>query len=116
MKLSICKRFKFDAGHNLPDYDGPCRRPHGHTFLLEVEMKGTINPDTHMLMDFKDLKHWVESVVIDHLDHSWLNDNISYPTAEEILVWIYERLNKGRLNLTRLRLYESEDSYVEWNR
>ena len=34
---SVTKRVEFCYGHRLLDYDGPCRHPHGHNAVVEIE-------------------------------------------------------------------------------
>ena len=63
-------------------------------------------------MDFSDLKKIVKKHVISKLDHSYLNDTLSNPTAENLLVWIWNQLMfKGLLKgLYSIDLWESKDS------
>ncbi len=115
--MRVCKRFVFDAAHYLPGYDGKCSQLHGHSWTLEVEVDGPIGPDG-MVMDFGDLKRTVNEHVIDRLDHRLLNDTISIPTAENLLVWMASKLRYSSElahspSLARLRLYETPDSFVE---
>ena len=122
-RISICKKFKFDAAHHLPEYDGPCQRVHGHTFHLEVMVTGEIQDQGHksgMIMDFGDLKRLVNRVIIDRYDHQDLNTIFINPTAENMIGFMaIELLHEITvcnlpIFLVRLRLYETEDSYVEW--
>ena len=118
--MIIGKEFEFAASHVLPKYDGPCNRLHGHTFRLIVEIEGEPNSDERsssygMVMDFKDLKYFVEHGVLNVLDHSHLNDLGIYPTAENLIDWIWEQLEPN-LFLHRIRLYESPTSYAERKR
>ncbi len=59
-KLVVCKKFKFDAAHRLPNYEGPCFNMHGHSFVLEVEIKGSADAKTGMILDFNLLKQVVQ--------------------------------------------------------
>lgn len=111
--MKICKTFYFDAAHHLPNYDGKCRNKHGHRWRLDVEVEGSINPETGMVMDFSVLKKIVEEKVIEKLDHQNINGFIELPTAENMLILIKTWL-WGFIPITRLRLYETPDSYAEW--
>jgi 6-pyruvoyltetrahydropterin/6-carboxytetrahydropterin synthase len=64
-------------------------------------------------MDFKQLKHFVQTKVIDLLDHVYLNDIIKNPTAENIVIWIVRKLQQD-LMIHKVRLWETVDSYCEW--
>jgi len=119
--LSICRRFKFDAAHRLPNHEGKCQRFHGHSFSLEVELAGFIKkegPAKDMIIDFGELKSIVNETVIDNLDHYNLNEIYENPTAEVIVSHLKEVLcqyfNKSTTRLVRLRLYETDDNFVEW--
>jgi len=123
MSISICKRFRFDAAHSLPYYKGKCANLHGHSFLLDVEVSGQVQDQGEkigMIVDFADLKALVNDAVIDRVDHIYLNDHIKNPTAETLVELFVHRLDKlmfaNNLELERLRLYETEDSYAEWRR
>jgi 6-pyruvoyltetrahydropterin/6-carboxytetrahydropterin synthase len=90
---------------------------------LEVSIIGLTNPETNMIIDFKELKMIVNEKVINLLDHSYLNDLIPYPTAENIIDWIWDQLwselimlaiknENYYFKLNKLTLYETKDSYI----
>lgn len=117
--MIIAKEFLFEAAHTLPNEPcyGSCSKLHGHTYKLIVEVEGKIN-DKGWVMNFKDLKDIVKAEVIDKFDHSYLNSFISVPTAENILIWIYERLKphfNAEIQLKSLTLYETRSSYARLN-
>jgi len=113
--VAIGKTFYFAAAHQLPFHEGLCQYLHGHEWKLEVVVRKRINPDTGMVMDFSDLKKCVKKYVIDVLDHSNLNENLFNPTAENILIWVWEKLMfEGLLKgIHTIRLWESRDSMAE---
>ena len=81
--MLLCRDFKFDAAHNLIHYHGKCERLHGHTYHLRVVLEG--EPDAEgMIFDFVDLKKAVNELVLDRLDHAYINDIVEQPTAEYI--------------------------------
>ena len=87
MLLTVSKTFRFEAAHKLIGYDGDCANLHGHSYVLEIQVKGVVD-EQGFVMDFKELKHFVQTKVIDLLDHVYLNDIIKNPTAENIVIWI----------------------------
>ena len=89
--MLIRKEFTFDAAHNLVRYHGKCEALHGHTYKLAVVLEG-ITDEEGMIMDFTDLSDIVKERVISHLDHSYINDIIEQPTAENIAQWIWDRI------------------------
>ena len=102
--MLLCKDFTFDAAHNLVDYHGKCERLHGHTYRLRVVLEG--EPDAEgMIMDFLELKAIVKERVLSQLDHSYINDIIQQPSAENIALWIWGEL-EGRVRRDNCELYE----------
>jgi 6-pyruvoyltetrahydropterin/6-carboxytetrahydropterin synthase len=116
--MRVCKIFRFDAAHFLPGYEGPCAALHGHGWVLEVEVEGPIGSGG-MVLDFALLKRCVWAEALMYLDHHLLNDLIKMPTAENILLWVAQRLQSTEAwtpsenPLSRLRLYETPDSFAE---
>jgi len=128
MRITVVKEFTFDAAHNLPNHPGKCKHIHGHTYRLQVGVRGSVAPETGMVADFGILKDIVKMHVVDKLDHTFLNDSLDLfylpngaPTAENMVVWIVKVLNafileewEGLVKLHFLRLYETPTSYAEW--
>jgi len=112
--IAITKEFTFDAAHRLGWHKGKCRRLHGHTYKLQVSIKGPLN-ENGIVMDFGDFKKFVEKEIINKLDHQYLNEIIENPTAENIVLWIVSRLSKIPIRgLTLVKLWETPTSFVEW--
>lgn len=128
--FSVTKFFSFCYGHQLPDYEGPCRRLHGHNAILEVEVGQRLESPENarasapaavypgMLEDFNDLKKVVEGCVVDKLDHKYINEVLAEeympPTAENMVRWIWMILEQEYQGaLLRVRLYETPTSYAE---
>lgn len=104
--MILIKEFEFDAAHNLIHYHGKCERLHGHTYKLVVKLEG--EPDKEgMVYDFVELKRVVRERIIDKLDHAYINEIISQPTAENIAVFVWNEL-KDILKRDNSRLYEVE--------
>lgn len=121
-KITITRRFSFDAAHYLPGHEGKCQNLHGHTYILEVTVgrESLIEGGSSegMVIDFSDLKSIVNKLVVDPLDHQCLNELLPYrPTAENMANHFFEVLEsvlKGfDVDLVRVRLWESADSYAE---
>lgn len=111
--LMITKKFSFDSAHRLLNYKGKCQFLHGHTYFLYVTVKGAVDKKSSMVADFSVIKLIVEKKVLNLLDHSYLNDTIKQPTAENIAIWIWRRLEK-ELSLFKIELWETPDSYVTY--
>ncbi len=104
--MILVKEFKFDAAHNLIHYHGKCERLHGHTYKLVVKLNGTPGPED-MICDFADLKKIVKENVLNEFDHQYINDFIEQPTAENIAVYIWNKL-EPLVHTDNADLYEIE--------
>jgi 6-pyruvoyltetrahydropterin/6-carboxytetrahydropterin synthase len=86
---------------------------HGHSYRLEVAVRGPIRTQGHdrgMIVDFDEIARIVRENTIAVLDHQTLNDVIENPTAERILLWIWERLEPALPGLDELVLWETSNS------
>lgn len=113
--MFLIREFKFDAAHNLEKYHGKCEKIHGHTYKLVVVLKG--RPDEEgMIMDFIELKKIVEENILKYLDHSYINNVIHQPTAENIAVWVWNRLvnevRRENCSLYEIQVWETERNGV----
>lgn len=114
--VEITRDFKFDSAHNLLNYDGKCKNLHGHTYFLSVSIKKRINKETGMVMDFSILNKMVNEHIIEEFDHNYINDVMKEnPTAENMLIWIWERLEKIALlkGISKIKIWESPESSAE---
>jgi len=87
-----------DAAWNRQTY-GKCDNPggHGHNYGLEVSVRGTIDPETGMVIDLKQLKDVMRDRVIDRVDHRNLNEDVDFlrgviPTAENLARAFWQQL------------------------
>lgn len=110
MELSCT--FQFAASHFLTKYHGKCENLHGHNYKVIITITGEVQEDG-MVMDFKLIKESVNKNVIDPLDHTHLNDTIENPSAENLAIWIWDKL-KNELPLSKIVIYETEDYFCEY--
>ncbi|MBI1327079.1 MAG: 6-carboxytetrahydropterin synthase QueD [Alphaproteobacteria bacterium] len=83
--ITLSKTFTIEAAHYLPERPNP----HGHSYEVEVWVKGDENSD-YVIGEAKfDQK---ASAVVSQLDHRVLNDVIPVPTTENIARWIWNNL------------------------
>src|SRR5215510_2019616 len=64
-RMILTKRFRFEAAHRLPRYEGPCYHLHGHSYELHVSLEMAVNPETGMTVDFFQLEREVKARVLD---------------------------------------------------
>ncbi|GAB4232373.1 MAG: 6-carboxytetrahydropterin synthase QueD [Stanieria sp.] len=94
----IYKEFYFEAAHQLPHHDGKCRRLHGHSWVGRVYVKSdrliTNGSKQGMVIDYGDLKKYLQPLLDNFLDHYYLNETLSLesPTSEMVARWIFEKL------------------------
>ena len=113
--VSIIKEFTFASAHHLPNYNGKCANLHGHEWKLEIDIRKRVDKKTGMVMDFSTLKEIVNKSVIDVFDHHLLNEFIQMPTAENLLVRIWDMLMFGPFlkGINSIKLWESKDSFAK---
>lgn len=128
----ISRRFDFSSSHRYYRDEwseeensrvfGLCALPngHGHNYTLEVAVSGTPDPHTGMVINLVDLQATVE-VVLEQFDHKHLNLDTSYftdriPTTENLATVLWGLIGEGLVGarLDRIRLYETDDLYVEY--
>jgi len=99
--MDIAKTFRIEAAHRLPNVPPghKCARLHGHSFGIEVHVRGPVDAKLGWVMDFADLAA-AFAPLFDQLDHRYLNDvpGLDNPTSENLARWIWEAL-KPRLPL-----------------
>jgi 6-pyruvoyltetrahydropterin/6-carboxytetrahydropterin synthase len=119
--MDIFKEFTVEAAHRLP-HVAPghrCGRLHGHSFRIEIHVKGAVNRESGWVMDFADIKQAFQPIH-DQLDHNYLNDidGLANPTSENLSRWIWTRLRPSLPLLNRVivretctsgAIYEGED-------
>jgi 6-pyruvoyltetrahydropterin/6-carboxytetrahydropterin synthase len=104
--IEIFKEFTFDAAHQLAANVPPGHiygDLHGHSFKVEVFLRGTPDPETGWIADFAELDAVIRPVR-ERLDHNYLNEieGLETPTLENISRWIWERLKPGIPQLHRV--------------
>lgn len=94
--MEIFKQFTVEAAHRLPHVpEGhKCGRLHGHSFGIEIRVRGKPDPVTGWVMDFADIKA-AFAPLFEQLDHHYLNevDGLENPTSERLAGWIWEHLS-----------------------
>lgn len=114
----IAKTFDFDAAHFLPNVpEGhKCRRLHGHTYRVEVQLQGEVD-GRGMVVDYAEISRAWESIHA-ALDHRLLNDvpGLENPTTEHLAPWILERFVGALPETVAVRVYESSTTWCEVRR
>lgn len=121
----LTKTVQFEAAHCLPGHRGKCAQLHGHSYRLEVSLRGSLKQepgasDDGMVMDLQDLSEIIHCTVLARLDHRYLNEVMEErTTAENVAHWIWDALLAGGLPenlLYRVKLWETATGWVEVTR
>ena len=111
--MEIFKVFKFDAAHFLPcvPHGHKCAKLHGHSFRVEIYVRGEVDPQAGWVMDFARITEAFEPV-LEKLDHKNLNDieGLQNPTSENLCRWIWQRLKPALPLLSKVVVQESPES------
>lgn len=117
-QMKISQAFKFEAAHRLPNVPEThrCRRLHGHSYRVELQLEGPVDPHTGFVVDFFDIERSFAGI-IEALDHRCLNDveGLENPTAENIAGWIWDRVKADLKQLSAVRVYETADCWAEYD-
>lgn len=129
--VSICRRAFFSLGRRLahPGWDdaqnkaafGRDTLPHGENYVLDVFYRGDIAENDGMIVNLSDMKPVIADAIAP-LDGAWLPDDVAWfnrhrPTAENITLWVWDRL-PARLQggtLARLTLAEGSRVSTRWD-
>ena len=110
MSVEIFKVFTFEAAHRLPYVppDHKCYRLHGHTFSVEVRVRGDVGEKSGWVQDFADLWEAFQPLQ-EQLDHRYLNEieGLENPTSENLARWIWTRLRPALPGLCRITIQEN---------
>ena len=111
--MKIYKVFKFDAAHHLPcvPVGHKCAKVHGHSFRVEIHLRGKADPRNGWVMDFADIAAAFEPI-LNQLDHKNLNAiaGLENPTSENLCRWIWQRLQPVLPQLSKIIVQESPES------
>jgi 6-pyruvoyltetrahydropterin/6-carboxytetrahydropterin synthase len=93
--VELTYAFGFDAAHRFDAFPvgHPNRRMHGHSFQVEVAVRGTPDPTTGFVVEFTQIET-VCGDLRDTLDHRVLNEikALEQPSLERLSIWIWEHL------------------------
>lgn len=118
--MLITRKLEFDAGHRISTHDSQCRHLHGHRYVIEITLSGSIISDEGvaeqgMVMDFSKVKQIAKAVLVDQWDHAFLvysGDTLVFnflqslpdhktvvlnvqPTAENLVLLAFDTLNEA---------------------
>ena len=128
--VRITRRATFAAAHILhrPEWSdekdrdvfGACVTDHGHNYVVEVTVGGSLDPETGMVVNLKQVDSVLRREFIDAVDHRHLNRDVDFlrgviPTAENIALAAFHRLEPHfkPARLLKVRVVETENNAAE---
>ncbi|NTU68499.1 MAG: 6-carboxytetrahydropterin synthase [Chlorobiaceae bacterium] len=124
-KVYVTRKVEINAAHRLfnPELSedenlriyGKCSgvHGHGHNYVIEITLAGTIDRKTGYLFDLKELKNLLEEEIVARFDHRHLNIEVpelenSVPTTEILAVTIWDILESrlGAISNKEVSLHE----------
>ncbi|XP_043480949.1 6-pyruvoyl tetrahydrobiopterin synthase [Leptopilina heterotoma] len=93
---------------------------HGHNYIVEVTVKGPVDPITGMVMNITDLSRYMNDVLMTRLDHKNLDKDVPYfekkvSTSENVAIYIFDELKKLLPKpelMYEVKLYETDKNIV----
>jgi 6-pyruvoyltetrahydropterin/6-carboxytetrahydropterin synthase len=138
--INVTRRYRFCASHRLHSSElsdesnrelyGKCNNTygHGHDYVLEVTVAGSLDKSTGRVCNPATLDALVTRYVLSEVDHKNLNEDVAefaasraVPTSENVTRMIEARLKhawkyafpEAGLRLTRIRLQETKKNSFE---
>jgi len=111
--MDIFRVFHLQCARRLPALPAthPCSRLHGHSFNVELTVRGEVDPTLGWVCDFADIEAAWQPIHA-ALDHRHLNEiaGLENPTSENLAVWLWQHLRSVLPGLFQIRLMETHDS------
>jgi 6-pyruvoyltetrahydropterin/6-carboxytetrahydropterin synthase len=137
-KITATRIIKFDAGHRVVNHESKCRTLHGHEYKAHIFAEASNLDSLGRIIDFSVIKEKIGEWIDDKWDHNmilWEKDpNLKLiqqcdglkqpfimktnPTAENLALYLIneicpELLIDSGVEITKIRLYETSNCYVE---
>jgi 6-pyruvoyltetrahydropterin/6-carboxytetrahydropterin synthase len=130
--VRLTKRLEFSASHRYHNTAWSPERNqavfgrsnnvhgHGHNYLLDVTIEGSVDARTGMVVNLYDVKQVLQEV-LEEFDHKDLSSDTPafhgrIPTTENLAVVLWDRIARAAAAFgpARIRLYEEEDLFVDY--
>ncbi len=112
---------QFAAAHQLRNFKQKCERLHGHNWRVDVSIRSPELDNIGLVRDFGEIKETTRQL-LQELDHRFLNEIPPFddlnPSSELLARHIFkrlsERINAGPLRVSRVSVWESENSCASY--
>src|SRR5687768_28266 len=113
MNVELKKEYRFEAAHYLPRVPPghKCARMHGHSYRVELEVSGPVDPATGWLIDFAAIDDaWAP--LFARLDHRTLNEvpGLDNSTCENLAAYVWNEVRRSVPQLSAVRIWETTDA------
>ena len=112
MAYTLKLKHHFDASHHLLKYDGACSHPHGHRWMVKVEIKTDNLNEQDMVVDFKKIKNVIDK--LDHIDLNTLFGEKFNPTAEKIAKYLHGAIKRVAKHDSKITIWESPEASITY--
>jgi 6-pyruvoyltetrahydropterin/6-carboxytetrahydropterin synthase len=110
MKFELKQQFRIESARFLPGLpeSHPCRRVHGHSFLITLRLVGEADPKIGWVRDYHEIEKIMKPYLA-QLDHQTLNEvsGLENPTSELLTKWIFDRAKKDLPELIQVSVSET---------
>lgn len=117
VNVRLVRKYGFESAHRLLNVPAghKCSRLHGHSFRVEVAVRGPVDPALGWFIDYADIDAACRPT-IDGLDHQYLNeiDGLENPTSEHLAKYLWDRIVKRVRGLERITVMETCESRCEY--
>ena len=127
----LSRRYHFSASHRLHTdvYDaeqnravfGKCNNPHGHghNYIVQVTLRGQIDPVTGMVCDLASLDSFARTNLLDRFDHTNLNNLDAFAetvsTTENLAIEVHRIFDGFNLaKLDRVHIEETDNNSFDF--
>jgi 6-pyruvoyltetrahydropterin/6-carboxytetrahydropterin synthase len=103
--IELTQEFGFDAAHYLGVGAAENRRLHGHSFYVEVTLRGEPDTGSGILRDLGTVKAVLDEIRKD-LDHRLLNEigGLGNPTLENLARYIFQLAKSSLPEVARVKI------------
>ena len=108
---------EFSAARHLLNYEGICKHPHGHNFVVEAWAETPSLDEANIALDFTVIKQKLAAIT-DSYDHTDLNEHPDFagqsPSSELIAKTIYQKLKQDIPEIIRITVFETPKQSVSY--
>jgi 6-pyruvoyl-tetrahydropterin synthase len=115
--MRLERTYHAEVAHQLlagvPD-GHPCRRLHGHRYIITITLIGDVDPSTGMLMEYADIDRRI-SEVLGLVDHRFLNELgfNAFVVGREIIATPIDGIRKPEL-AAKVRENSTIENVADW--